>query len=120
MGKLHKEIKGAHRKIYEMHYGKIPKGFHIHHIDSNPLNNNIDNLICISEEDHKNIHKNEYILWANKGGLIGGKKCVDNKLGWFSKTEEEIKEIRKKGLTIANSIESIEKRVKTYKKRYPC
>jgi hypothetical protein len=118
MGKLHNQIKGEHRKVYESCYGKIPKGFHIHHIDKNPLNNNIENLICITEEDHKNIHKNEYILWANKGGEIGGRKCVNDKLGWFSKTEEELKEIRKQALLIANSLESVEKRSKTYKQRY--
>jgi hypothetical protein len=118
MGKLHKIIKGEHRRIYETFFGKIPNGFHIHHIDGNPLNNSIDNLICISKEEHCKIHKNEFILWANKGGELGGKKCVDNNLGFFAKTKEERFEQAKKAIILANSKDSIDKRSNTYKKRY--
>jgi len=33
-----------YRKIYEQHHGiKIPKGYHIHHIDGNHNNNEILN-----------------------------------------------------------------------------
>ena len=56
-----------YRKIYENHYGSIPKdeqgrSFQIHHIDSNPNNNNIENLLCLSIEDHFQLHlsKGEY------------------------------------------------------------
>ena len=50
-----------YRKIYENHHGKIPvdvngKKFHIHHIDGNNKNNNPNNLIALSEEDHYLIH----------------------------------------------------------------
>jgi hypothetical protein len=80
MSKLHKQ--NNYRKIYESHYGKIPKGHHIHHIDENPLNNNIDNLECVSGEKHAEIHKNDFIKWASMGGKIGGKKSKEEKLGW--------------------------------------
>lgn len=56
-----------YRKIYEKHFGKIPKDDHgrsyeIHHIDGNHNNNNIDNLQCLSIEDHFKIHfkQNDY------------------------------------------------------------
>lgn len=46
-----------HRYIWEQAYGKIPKGFQIHHIDGNPKNNGLSNLLCISFEEHKKLHK---------------------------------------------------------------
>lgn len=54
-----------YRKIWESHYGKIPtdsKGrtFDIHHIDGNRKNNSIDNLACVSIEDHYKIHLKQF------------------------------------------------------------
>jgi HNH endonuclease len=53
--------KTNHRQIYESHFGPIPKdssgrSFEIHHIDGNPLNNNITNLIALSIKDHYDVH----------------------------------------------------------------
>lgn len=41
-----------HRDIWEFHFGKIPKGHHIHHKDGNKSNNDISNLECLSAIDH--------------------------------------------------------------------
>lgn len=54
-------MKLNYRKIWEDTYGKIPsdengRSYEIHHIDGNHINNSIDNLICISIEEHYNIH----------------------------------------------------------------
>lgn len=39
--------------IYRLHYKiKIPKGYHIHHIDENKRNNNIDNLQLLKADYH--------------------------------------------------------------------
>jgi hypothetical protein len=46
----------SYRKIYENRYGKIPSGYEIHHIDGNHKNNNIENLKCVSVEEHYRIH----------------------------------------------------------------
>lgn len=46
----------TYRKIWESHNGKIPQGFEIHHIDGNRNNNDISNLLCVSLEEHYNIH----------------------------------------------------------------
>ena len=50
-----------YRKIYEQHYGPIPKEengrtYEIHHIDSNRTNNNIENLMCVTIQEHFDIH----------------------------------------------------------------
>ena len=48
-------------RYYESHHGPIPKDedgrtYEIHHIDGNPLNNSIENLIALSIKDHYDIH----------------------------------------------------------------
>lgn len=53
-----------YKKIYENHHGEIPvdingKKFHIHHVDGNHKNNNPNNLVALSEEDHYLIHLNQ-------------------------------------------------------------
>lgn len=50
-----------YRKIYENHYGTIPKDndgrkYEIHHIDGNKQNNNPTNLKCVSIQEHYDIH----------------------------------------------------------------
>lgn len=49
--------KWVHREIYEMKFGRIPKGYHVHHIDKNPTNNNLDNLVSVPEEFHIQLHE---------------------------------------------------------------
>lgn len=41
---------------YETEVGPIPSGYIIHHIDEDGLNNNIDNLQCVSKPQHMMIH----------------------------------------------------------------
>ncbi len=50
-----------YRKIYENHYGPIPKDndgrkYEIHHIDGNKKNNHLSNLKCVSIQEHYDIH----------------------------------------------------------------
>lgn len=45
-----------HRVVWEYHNGEIPKGYHIHHIDGDRSNNDIDNLTLLSEHDHLSMH----------------------------------------------------------------
>jgi hypothetical protein len=50
-----------HRKIWEDAFGSIPKdeygfSYDIHHIDRNPHNNSLENLMCVSREEHSQIH----------------------------------------------------------------
>ena len=45
------------RNLWENFYQeKIPKGWHIHHIDGDPFNNDITNLQVCSPKEHWKIH----------------------------------------------------------------
>lgn len=49
-----KGAKGLHVAIWEYFSGqKVPKGYEIHHKDGNPLNNDFDNLECLSRSEHR-------------------------------------------------------------------
>lgn len=50
-----------HRKIWEESNGPIPldsdgRSYEIHHVDGNPENNDISNLICVTIQEHYDIH----------------------------------------------------------------
>lgn len=44
------------RYVWSKHFGEIPRGYHVHHIDGNPKHNRIGNLRCMSDSDHKRLH----------------------------------------------------------------
>ena len=48
--------KRLHREVWKYYYGDIPEGCHIHHIDGNPLNNDIKNLQCLNGKEHLQYH----------------------------------------------------------------
>jgi hypothetical protein len=63
-----------YRKLWESYYGKIPydnegRVFDVHHLDGNRNNNDINNLICISLEDHYKIHLEQYYKTNNQKDL---------------------------------------------------
>jgi hypothetical protein len=65
-----RHIYKMHRDVWEFYNGKIPKGYHIHHIDGNPSNNDISNLQLMQGKDHlrmegKKRHK-ENPEWSKK------------------------------------------------------
>ena len=47
-----------HRLIYEEHYGPIPEGFHIHHLDNDKTNCSPENLLLLSKSNHHKLHFN--------------------------------------------------------------
>ena len=54
-------IRYLHRYIWECEYGKVPKGYFIHHIDGNPMNNDISNLEMMDGREHASMHTKEYL-----------------------------------------------------------
>jgi hypothetical protein len=84
-----------YRSIWKKHFGEIPKDengqtYEIHHIDRNRNNNSIDNLMCVSKDEHIEIHfkAKEY---AAAYAILKRKKGVSKKdfTGW--KHSEETK-----------------------------
>lgn len=60
-----------YRQFWQEHHQQtIPAGYHIHHRDGNNANNAIENLQCVSPQEHYQIHLAEgrdlkWILYAN-------------------------------------------------------
>lgn len=50
-----------HRYVYICEKGEIPQGYHIHHIDFNKDNNDISNLVALSEYDHLKLHADKNV-----------------------------------------------------------
>lgn len=46
-----------HRFMYEQEVGPIPDGWHVHHVNENPLDNRPDNLSAISRPEHCREHQ---------------------------------------------------------------
>lgn len=54
---LNKQLKPfEHRLVAEMVYGRIPEGYHVHHINEQRSDNRASNLRLLSPEDHATLH----------------------------------------------------------------
>ena len=53
--------KRLHRVVWEFYNGPIPQGFHVHHKDENPWNNEIDNLELVPAFKHLSRHTIERV-----------------------------------------------------------
>lgn len=52
--------KYLHRQVMERHIGrKLRRGEHVHHLDGNPLNNEISNLQILTHGVHAKIHSDK-------------------------------------------------------------
>lgn len=57
--RLHGE-RYLHRLVYKEHYGSIPKGRHVHHVDGDFANNDPDNLVCLTPAEHLQLHPEDW------------------------------------------------------------
>ena len=64
----------AHRYIWEINFGKIPKGMVIDHINNNSLDNRIENLKCVTQSENL-LNKNNKRRSDNKSGVRGVSFC---------------------------------------------
>lgn len=53
-GKPHR--KRLHIYVWEKYNGPVPEGFHVHHIDRDTSNNEIENLVALPESEHLRLH----------------------------------------------------------------
>lgn len=76
-----RQAKGLHVAIWEHYHERtVRKGFHIHHLDENPFNNAIENLVEISRSEHSKMHVGEHWAEAIKLGQEAAKE-------WHSSSE---------------------------------
>jgi len=71
-----KDTKNAnveHRVIWKQHYGSIPKGMHIHHINGKKYDNRIENLSLVTRLE--NMRKSD--CWG-KGYSKKGSRYISN------------------------------------------
>lgn len=51
--------KRLHRAVWEAHNGEIPEGYHVHHVDGDRANNQLDNLVLLAGLEHTRTHARE-------------------------------------------------------------
>lgn len=56
LGQVEGKPKRLHVYTYEKLFGSVPEGCVIHHIDRDPDNNDIGNLILVSKKEHARVH----------------------------------------------------------------
>jgi len=82
----------VYRSIYRDHFGPIPKGYQIHHIDGNYENNDISNLECLSPKEHalRHPHMMNFVSAGASACKKGGKTQGDKnkKSGHWAKISE--------------------------------
>lgn len=49
-------VDSLHREIWKAAHGPIPAGYHVHHVDHNPLNNDPANLVAMHPSEHWEHH----------------------------------------------------------------
>ena len=74
-----------HVYVWETERGPIPEGYHVHHIDHNPDNNEIENLQLIPKSEHLKYHSGlQDKAWARQNMLD---KAIPAAAAW-RKSEE--------------------------------
>lgn len=90
-----------HQYVWEYYNGPIPDGYHVHHKDFNPDNNEIENLELITKHEHLCYHSNlQDKVWARNNMLTkaipAAKEWHKSEAGkaWHSKHGKESMAVR--------------------------
>lgn len=91
-----KQRKTIYKKIYEQHYGPIPKdsngrSYEIHHINGNHEDNRIENLKAVTIDEHYAIHKAQ-------GDYVSAFMIAQR----MELSSEELSDIASKSVTLTN------------------
>jgi len=63
-----------HREVWEEHNGSIPEGFHVHHKNEDPSDNDIGNLECVDKKAHMERHRGRNFSEENLANLSQGRE----------------------------------------------
>ena len=91
-GRGGREKKILHHAIWEYyHKQEIPAGMDIHHIDNNPLNNDISNLMLVTKSEHQRLHPEKLAkIVAERKNTVG----AYSKANWHERREKAIKRLQ--------------------------
>lgn len=78
-----------HRRVWEEHNGKIPKGYVITFLDGNTLNCDINNLVMLTKEELCKLNR-----FHNKSNTVEQKKCNIAIAKVETKIDQIIREVR--------------------------
>jgi hypothetical protein len=76
-----------HRHLWHDANGELPIGWQLHHIDGNPLNNALDNLLPMAHSEHQRLHAG-WVKDANGNWLKPCSNCLELKpveTGFYTK-----------------------------------
>lgn len=86
----------VHRLVAEAFIPNPENKIVVHHIDGNPLNNQVDNLMWVTLDEHKEIHgkkPRKYVcLYDSNNNIIGVYNTDDVRIKYL--TEEEFNNLR--------------------------
>lgn len=74
-----RRLRFEHVLVWEEHFGPVPRGFEIHHVNEDKLDNRIENLRIVSRLEHKRIHGGCIFVdgvWWKPCGRCGVRKPV--------------------------------------------
>lgn len=69
---------GLHRRVWESYNGPIPDGMIVHHIDHDPGNNEIENLMLMSPSEHHSYHANHPEMLPKLAGNVVRARAIGN------------------------------------------
>lgn len=102
-----------HQLLGELIFGKIRKGYVIHHIDGNRLNNNIENLQYLSHSCHSKIHNKGKQYTPCELAHKNAREVIYRK----DITKENCQYLRSQGLTICQIAKKLNCGVNTIYRR---
>jgi hypothetical protein len=73
----------VHRLVWESHFGPIPPGYIIHHIDGNPTNNDIGNLQACEVAWHSSKHNRGQRYFGRVRRALRGITCACGQPAWI-------------------------------------